>query len=138
MVKAGLLQAVCALGLLAAAPAFAQTDTQPADTGVHNSVNVPEAPGGGSTMAPAQRNGSDSMSTMSGHMAHRHGAMHAKADSSQDSEVNRLNDQSYQAAQRGEAFSASNASAGGGQMNTMPGVSAPGTGDAADNGVSGK
>ena len=41
MAKARLLQAVCAVALLAAAPAFAQqTTTQPATTGAGNSVNA--------------------------------------------------------------------------------------------------
>ena len=107
MAKARLFQAVCVAAMLAAAPAIAQTDTQPADTGANNSVNAPEAPNagstGGSAPTPAGKMGTDTM-------PHHHravGAMHAKTEVSQDAAVDHLNDQSYQAAQRGEAFNGS-------------------------------
>ena len=41
MANARLLQAICTVAMLAAAPAFAQTDTAPALTGAGNSVNAP-------------------------------------------------------------------------------------------------
>src|SRR5690348_2272622 len=96
MEKARLLQAVCTVAVLAAAPAVAQTDTAPA-----SKMGSPD--------------GSNSSSAMSTHSSHRSGMgsrstgmMHSKADSAGDAAVDQLNDQSYQAAQRGEAFNASN------------------------------
>ena len=114
MTKARLLQAVCTVAMLAAAPAFAQTNTQPATTGADNSVNSPT--GTGSSMAPADRMGSSDssgMSTRSTHhatMGHSSGMMRSRGDSSQNAAVDQLNEQSYQAAQRGEAFNGSGSS----------------------------
>ena len=106
MANARLLQAICTVAMLAAAPAIAQTDTAPASTGTGNSVNAPAADntstGSGS---------SGTMSTHSHHSAmagHSSKMMHGKSDASQDAAVNQLNDQSYQAAQRGQAFGTSN------------------------------
>jgi hypothetical protein len=47
--------------------------------------------------------------------------MHGKTDTSQDAAVDQLNNQSYRAAQQGQAFSGSGASGG---------MTAPGTGSA--------
>jgi hypothetical protein len=135
-----LLQAVCTVALLAAAPAFAlQTTTQPATTGAGNSVNapvthdqVPPGPAAQSSMAPAEK-----MDGMGSHPKHHsartdHSNMHARNDRTQDSAVDRLNDQSYQAAQRGQSFSASDSGSSGsmspapsGSMNDMSGSNSP-------------
>jgi len=106
MANARLLQAVCTVAMLAAAPAIAQTDTAPASTGAGNSVNAPAADNS------STGNGSSGMmNTHSHHGAmagHSGKMMHGKGDSSQDAAVNQLNDQSYQAAQRGQSFGTSN------------------------------
>ena len=125
MAKARLLQAVCAVALLAAAPAFAQqTTTQPATTGADNSVNAPvmhdQAVPGRTTqsnMAPAEQM-DQTGGGMGGHSTRHasmsgHSGMHARADNSQNSAVDQLNEQSYQAAQRGQAFSASDSGSAG-------------------------
>jgi hypothetical protein len=131
MANARLLQAVCTVAMLAAAPAIAQTDTAPASTGAGNSVNAPAADNAST--------GNGSSGTMSTHphgsamAGHSTKMMHGKSSSSQDAAVNQLNDQSYQAAQRGQAFGASNMGSAGmpsGSMNGMPGgsgASAPDT-----------
>jgi hypothetical protein len=122
MANARLLQAVCTVAMLAAAPAIAQTDTAPASTGAGNSVNAPAADN-------TSTGASGAMSTPSHHSAmagHSSKMMHGKSDSSQDAAVNQLNDQSYQAAQRGQAFGASNMGSAGmpsGSMNGMSGGS---------------
>jgi hypothetical protein len=125
MAKARLLPAVCTVALLAAAPAFAQqTMTQPADTGAGNSVNAPVAhdqtpprPAAQSNMAPAERmdqpGGGMGSHTSPRYAMSGHSGMHAGNDSSQNAAIDQLNDQSYQAAQRGRSFSAS------GSMNDM-------------------
>jgi hypothetical protein len=137
MAKTRLLQTVCAVASLAAAPAFAQTSTQPATTGADNSVNAPVAhdqtspgPSAQSNMAPAEK-----MDGMGGHSMHHsamsgHSMMHGRNDSSQNSAVDQLNDKSYQAAQRGQSFSATDSGSSGamspaptGGMNHMSGGS---------------
>jgi hypothetical protein len=132
MVKARLLQAVCAVALLAAAPAFAQTNAKPADTGVDNTVNAPATHTG--TMSPAMHMGADDQSSgtmhhMSTHRSamggHETGMMHGRSDSSQDAAVDRLNDQSFQAAQSGQTYGGPNMQPGG-----MSGGSASGAGSA--------
>jgi hypothetical protein len=141
MAKARLLQAVCAVALLAAAPAFAQqTITQPATTGAGNSVNAPvihdqtpPGPTAQSSMAPAEK--MDQTGGMGRHSTHHsamsgHSGMHARNDSSRNSAADQLNEQSYQAAQRGQSFSASDSGSSGamspapsGSMNDMSGGS---------------
>jgi hypothetical protein len=140
MAKARLLQAVCTVALLAAAPAFAQqTTTQPATTGADNSVNAPVThdqtpprPTAQSNMAPAEK-----MEGMGSHSMHHSAmsgpsSMHARNDRSQNSAVDQLNDQSYQAAQRGQSFSAADSGSSGsmspapsGSMNDMSGSNSP-------------
>lgn len=125
MLKTRLLQAVCAVAMLAAVPAFAQSNTEnqaapPADTG--------------NTGAPAAEG---SHATHHSTRAHRTSAMHSgKTDSSQNAAVDRLNEQSYQAAQKGEAFGGGGSDqgssgmtkpGGSGDMNTMPGGSTSGS-----------
>jgi hypothetical protein len=142
MAKARLLQAVCTVAILAAAPAFAQTDTRPAGTG--SSVNSPtddNTPPTSGTMTPASKMGSSGESSSSAAMhsqsTHRsamagHGMMHTKSDTSQDAAVDELNNQSYQAAQRGQTLSSSNMRSGGmtapsgsASMHDMSGGSTP-------------
>jgi hypothetical protein len=122
MLKTRLLQAVCTVAMLAAVPAFAQSNTPPADTG------------------SAGPTADESHATHHSARAHRPGAMQSgKSTASQDAAVDRLNEQSYQAAQKGESFTgggsdqgspgATNPS-GSGSMNTMPGGPPPGGGPA--------
>ena len=140
MAQARLLQAVCTVALLAAAPAFAQTATQPA--GVGNPPNVPTAhdptmprSAAPSSMAPAEKMGtsSDSGASADTHRStmndHRMGATHGRTDTSQNAAVDQLNEQSYQAAQNGQAFSATDNGSSGtmppsgsGRMNGMSGA----------------
>jgi hypothetical protein len=127
MAKMGLLQAVCTVAVMAAVPAFAQTNTQPGDTGMGSSANNPSMhqnmQNNSGSMTPADRMGSSDES-MGGRSMHRadmghHGAMHGKTDMSQDAMVDQLNEQSYQAARSGQAFNGSGSSSGSGGM-TMP------------------
>jgi hypothetical protein len=137
MANARLIHTVCTVAVLIAAPAFAQTDTSPASTGAGSTMKVPAADGtpatttpgtGGtastqsSTMTPAANMGSPSGTSspaavdgqsMHAMAPHSSGMMHAKGDSSQNAAVDRLNDESYQAAQQGRALSASNMGSGG-------------------------
>jgi hypothetical protein len=130
MANTRLLRAICTVAMLAAAPAIAQTDTAPASTGAGNSVNAPAADdtstGSGSSGAMTSHSHHSAMAGHSGKM------MHGKSGASQDAAVNQLNDQSYQAAQRGQAFGTSNMGSGGmtsGGMNTMPSGSGAGAPD---------
>ncbi|HEY2134073.1 MAG TPA: hypothetical protein VGH36_14060, partial [Acetobacteraceae bacterium] len=98
--------AVCTAALLAAVPAFAQTNTSPADTGTGNAPNSPSAydstSGRGSNMSPGMRSSSDdnqSMGAMDRESTHRsamtrHGGMGGREDTSQNAAVDRLNEQS--------------------------------------------
>ncbi|HEX4366991.1 MAG TPA: hypothetical protein VH023_09190 [Rhodopila sp.] len=119
MLKIRLLQAVCTVAMLGAVPAFAQSNTPEAKT-----EGAAAAPAAHQAM-PDQTNGSSSGGSMassnkdglgvSSHgpkahrtaMMHHNRAMHAssKTDSSQDSKIDQLNNQSYQAAQQGQTFS---------------------------------
>ncbi len=128
MAQSRLLQAVCTAALLAAAPAFAQqTTTPPAGA----APTAPAAHDG--TMAPGGKMGSmdGTGSSMGHHRMHRSamrdhstGAMHGgRSDTSQDAVVDQLNNQSYQAAQQGQAFS----SAGSGGMMAPAGGGSPAT-----------
>ena len=100
MAKATLLQAACAAAMLAATPVLAQTDTKPADTTAGGAPNAPAA----HTAPPAKAMDHMHHSAMEGH--------HAKMGaSSQDAAVDKLNDESYQAAQKGESFNATDTAA---------------------------
>jgi hypothetical protein len=103
MAKMRLLQVTCTVAMLAAGPVLAQNSTSDA------------AP----TAAPA----GEHAHKMAGH--HHTGAMHSsKGDRSQDAMVDKLNEQSYQAAQQGQPFSAPGAGetgmAPGTEMHHMP------------------
>jgi hypothetical protein len=132
MAHTRLLQTVSTVAILAAAPAFAQTNMPPAnmparDTAAGGAPNNPTAqqamPNG--NMAPADRMGSPdrSMGGMGSHAAmdrsHRTAmAMHMRSDTSQSAAVDRLNEQSYQAARSGQAFNGTGAGSG---MTAVPG-----------------
>src|ERR1700712_3379048 len=114
MTKTRLLQAVCTVAMLAAAPAFAQqTETPTGATGPNGSAN-PQATqsmsgnnGGSGGMTPANPGGTGASASADSHATHRSGmgrAMHGgRDDNSQNAAVDRLNDQSYQAAQQGQS-----------------------------------
>jgi hypothetical protein len=136
MLKTRLLQAVCTVAMLAAVPAFAQSNTP-------GSVAPPGADNKAG-MAPADNTGAggptadDSHATHRSARGHRSGAMHSgKSATSQDAAVDRLNEQSYQAAQKGEAFGGGGSDqgssgmtkpSGSGNMGDMPGGPMPGGG----------
>jgi hypothetical protein len=127
MAKAGLLQAVCTVAILAAAPAFAQTDTRPESTGSGNTVNAPAADTGPmSTSKMGSSSGEmNSQSTHRSAMVGHSGMMRGKSDASQDAAVDQLNDRSYRAAQQGQAFGSNTGSSGsmapaGSGSNTAP------------------
>ncbi len=100
MANMRLLQVACTVAMLAAGPVLAQSSTGDA---------APAA-------QPAHK--------MAGH--HHMGAMHSsKGDRSQDAMVDKLNEQSYQAAQQGQPFSGSGNGGNTGMapesdMHTMP------------------
>ncbi len=91
MITTRLLPLLGGIAFLAAAPAFAQTQTKPADTGAPNTVNAPVEHGSMSPPHPMYHSSRQAMRS-------------GRADSSQDATVDQLNDQSYQAAQQGQAF----------------------------------
>jgi hypothetical protein len=115
MLKIRLLQAVCTVAMLASVPAFAQTNTpktssMPAAAGQQAAPDKTAAPAK-TSMAPAEKDGLG----VPGHnkgmhrtaMTHRDRAMRSgKTDASQDSAVDKLNEQSYSAAEKGQAFAA--------------------------------
>ena len=114
MTKTRLIQAVCTVALLAAAPAaFAQTNTAPGAAGAGNVPNAPgaAAPSDTTTMSPAERMGSDHRMHHA-EMGHTGRSMHSRADTSQDSAVDQLNDQSLQAARSGQAYNGGGSSGG--------------------------
>ena len=150
MLKIRLLQAVCTIAMLGAVPAFAQSNTQ-------GSTAAPAAqqamPGNTSTSASDSKTGAassdkDGLGVSShGHamhrsaMTHRDRAMHAssKTDTSQDSTIDQLNNQSYQAAQKGQGFAGNGSSAdngSSGMSGNMSGGGMSGNGSAG-NGMSG-
>ena len=140
MLKIRLLQAACTVAMLAAVPAFAQTNTPPGATGSTGAANPVEhqaMPGKNSAsdsrMAPANKGGMGASASEEGRAMHRSmmahpmgghtmGMKHGQTDSSQDDAVNNLNDQSYQAAQKGQAFGSGASDSGSGGM-TKPGGS---------------
>jgi hypothetical protein len=152
MTKTRMLQAVCTFAMLAATPALAQTQNpgsgmtgpngQPspaAQQPTPNSSSAGMAPAdngsgtAGGSSAAASATG-DSHVTHRSAMAHPTGMVHSRTDRSQDAAVDHLNDQSYQAAQRGQMFGAdsgsgsmgSSAPSGPGSMGSS-GASGPGT-----------
>jgi hypothetical protein len=132
MAKTHLLQAVCAVALLAAGPALAQRP----EAGMTNAAGQPNPMvhqnDTAANTAPTGQTGSSSSSTAgSSHYTHRSAmgrSMHGRSDMSQDAAVDRLNDQSYQAAQQGQALSGngSGMSTAPSPSGTMPSAAAPG------------
>lgn len=119
MAKALLLQAACTVAMLAAAPAFAQTNKPTGGTGAAGAPSAQTTPG---TAASAGTRG-----TMRHHRSamHRSGGMHsAKGADAQDAAVDRLNEQSYQAAHQGQTLTAP--AAGGGGTAAPSGSDSPG------------
>lgn len=111
MVRIRLFQAVCSVAILAAAPAFAQGG------------ETPDSARAAQGMATPSDNGSAGNQTMSGtHHTRARSSMRAKNDTSQDADVDQLNDKSYQAAQSGQAFSAGSAGTQSGGMSTSNGA----------------
>jgi len=105
MISTRFLSMVGTVAMLAAAPAFAQTNTQTGSTGVGGVAENPtahETMPRSSRMAPGDRSGMDSHRSRMGHSS---GSMHSRADSSADTSADRLNEQSYQAARNGQAYS---------------------------------
>src|ERR1700712_1652363 len=131
MSKTRLLQAVCTVAFLAAMPAFAQSNIQPADTGVGGAPNNPTAnetmPNRSGSMAPADRMGA--MGSHSGMDSHstRHAAMDHRGRSA-DTSADQLNEQSYQAARSGQAYNGS----GGGMSSGSSGMSSGSSGSMND------
>ncbi len=99
MARATLFKAACAAAMLAATPVLAQSNNPAGDTGAAAAANT-----------PATHDATTGAHHMPGHMHHsamgEHHARSHMSDSSGDAAVDRLNDQSYQAAQKGEAFDA--------------------------------
>jgi hypothetical protein len=151
MLKTRLLQAACTLAMLAAAPAFAQTNTPAAGAGTTATHSPADQQGGNasmsdskSSMTPANKDGMGASAKEGSHATHRSAMAHpahmmhsGKTDSSQDAAVEDLNNKSYQAAQNGAAMAAggtdkastgSMKSGGTGSMNDMSGGSMTGNG----------
>ena len=130
MAKTRLLQAVCTVAMLAAVPAFAQNAGTPGSNGQPAPTDQQPVPGN-SSMAPANNGaaGTSSQGSMD-HSTHRSAMGHRHGAASQDEAVDRLNEQSYEAAQKGQAFSAS------GSDNGSGGMMAP-SGPGSQNGTSG-
>jgi hypothetical protein len=132
MAKTGLLPAVCSIAILAASPAFAQTNmpTGDAPAGAPNNRTMPMTPADkmGASHGPMGEMGSHP--EMDRHSGHRvaMGAMHGRSEASQNAAVDQLNEQSYQAARSGQAFNgvgsgAVTAPSASGRMNDMQGGS---------------
>jgi hypothetical protein len=129
MAKTRLLQAVCTVAMLAAVPALAQRPesgmTGPG--GAPNPAAQQPAPNASSGMTPATQDGTGSSASAESHSTHRSamghptGSMHGRSDRSQDAAVDRLNDQSYQAAQQGQSFGSGGSDAGPGAMSSPSG-----------------
>jgi hypothetical protein len=129
MTKTRMLQAVCTFAMLAATPALAQTQNPGSGmTGPNGQPNPAVQQPSSAGMAPAD-NGSGAAASGDSHvthrsaMAHHTGMMHSRTDRSQDAAVDQLNEQSYQAAQRGQMFGADS---GSGSMGS-PSMSGPGS-----------
>ena len=129
MAKLGSLHAACAVALLAATPVLAQSNNAtdgaaPAPQGAMPSTgtNKPIRATGGSSDGSTQ-------AMMRNHPGHHagmgmHAAMHPRNQANaQNTAVDMLNDQSYQAAQKGQAFGGSPAATGTDKSGSMTGSS---------------
>jgi hypothetical protein len=148
MTKRNWLLAACATGLLAGGPVLAQqTQTSPQPGGA-----TTQAPTGGPTQqSPTAGATNGSMNQPAGTQANTgsantesanpspmhansrpmHTARRGRTDTSQNAEVDRLNDESYQAAQQGKAFNFGSS----GGSSTSPSTSNP-SGKSAPSGTS--
>jgi hypothetical protein len=110
MVKASLLTAAGAAVMLAATPVLAQTST--------NTMDNP--PTSDQSAAPATPDTGMGHTSGRAHRSTHHSATgRQRGGDSQNAEVDRLNQQSFEAAQRGQAFG----STGSGSMSAPPGTS---------------
>jgi hypothetical protein len=114
MAQMRLLQVSCTVALLAAAPAFAQNTPQ-TGSAVHDAAPTPTTMPAGST-ADSPAPGAEPAHKMATH--HHAGAMHSSKGGSQDAMVDKLNEQSYQAAQQGQPFTVPGSAGGGGAAMT--------------------
>jgi hypothetical protein len=129
MANMRLLQACGVAAMLAAAPAFAQTNTETGSTGAGGTPNNP-------TAHEAMPMGTGSHTGMGDHATHRSAMRHSgdrmHGMQSQSATVDQLNEQSYQAARNGQPFSGgpsgggAMAPGGSGSMNDMSGGSMSG------------
>jgi hypothetical protein len=107
MEKMRLFQAACTVAMLAAVPALAQAPA-------NDSSTAPSSPTGAASTAPAD-NASPPATGHAMHgsaMRHRTGMKRGTSDTSQNDAVDRLNDQSFQAAQQGQTFTGGGSDAG--------------------------
>lgn len=120
MARASLLKAAGAAAMLAATPVLAQTSTNTMDNPPTTDQSAMPRTDSSTGYATSHGNRSTHRSTM---------GRHRGSGDSQNAEVDRLNQQSYEAAQRGQAFgstgsgSMSTAPSGSGSMNDMSGGS---------------
>jgi hypothetical protein len=98
MVRANLLTAACTVAVLAATPVLAQSNVQSGDTGNPNMPAMHDSmPGHAGSRA-------DMDSTHRSRMDHHRSSAARSGRTSESAIVDRLNEQSYEAAQRGQAF----------------------------------
>jgi hypothetical protein len=134
MAKAHLLHVACTVAMFAASPVFAQNNAQTGDAA--GAANTPAShdamPSSTAPMSTAPAGSEQPTHKMAMEKHHHGGAMHSsKGDSSQDAMVDRLNEQSFQAAQQGQSFSGSGAGTAmpsGAGMHDMSGSGATGGG----------
>ena len=129
MAKMRLLNVACTVAMLAAAPAFAQSNTETGSTGAGGTAVNPtahEAMSGSSDSMSGGRSHAGMGHSMHRHMGHNAVGMHDRT--SQDMSADQLNEKSYQAARTGQPFSSGGTMAPGGSggMNDMSGGSMSG------------
>lgn len=129
--------------LFSAGAAFAQSNTQTGSTGAGGRVVAPThemSPGSSSDkMGGMESKGHGGMSMSDRHAMHHdgmgsHPGMHRGKMNSQDTSADMLNQQSYQAAQKGEAFTGKSPSTGSGGMMMSPSGSGKGGSMGSDSG----
>lgn len=141
MAKTRLLHAACTVAMLAAVPAFAQSNSTAGQTG---SNAMPQTPSGqtatpstnqygtmsqNNSMAPANQNMDTEPANRSGtHRSamgthSRHTMSSSRTDTSQNAAIDQLNDESLRAARQGQAFNATGGGMQGGSSGTMSGTS---------------
>jgi hypothetical protein len=115
--------------MLAALPAFAQTNTQPGTMNGNPGMTPKSSMGTSAGGMHASDHAQDTHQSMSPHHAMRGG----RNDGSQNAAVDRLNDQSFQAAQQGQNFTPGSSSGG----SAMPASDSMGRGNMAPGGSGG-